>query len=210
MTVGFAFAIAGLIGVIGRRVLVTQLTDALTSDASLKPAISAAASIGTQLLEEIAVAFVLVGAVLIASAWFAGPAGLAVTGRRAIAPFIRERPGWTYGIVAAIMILIFIWQPIPATGTPVGIVVFSCLAALGTEVLRRQTEVEFPDARPGDAMAAVRTRIDAYRRHRAPQPSLAPDSAPIADQLERLAALRDQGAITPGEYDKAKSTLLHA
>jgi hypothetical protein len=33
---------------------------------------------------------------------------------------------------------------------------------------------------------------------------------PIADQLERLAALRDQGSITPTEYDKAKSTLLHA
>lgn len=210
MTVGFAFAIAGLIGVIGRRVLVTQLTDALTNDASLKPAISAAANIGTQLLEEIAVAFVLVGAVLIASAWFAGPAGLAVTGRRAIAPFIRERPGWTYGIVAAIMILIFIWQPIPATGTPVGIVVFSCLAALGTEVLRRQTAVEFPDARRGDAMTALRARIDAYRSHRAPQPSVAPDSAPIADQLERLAALRDQGSITPTEYDKAKSSVLHA
>jgi hypothetical protein len=53
---------------------------------------------------------------------------------------------WTFGIVAAIMALIFIWQPIPATGKPVGIIVFLALAFLGTAVLRRQTAEEFPDA----------------------------------------------------------------
>ena len=98
------------------------------------------------MLSEIAGAFVIVGVPLIAAAWFAGPARLAVRGRRAIAPFLRDRPDWTFAIVAAIMALIFIWQPIPATGTPVGIIVFLALAFLGTVLLRRQTAEEFPDA----------------------------------------------------------------
>jgi hypothetical protein len=100
------------------------------------------------MLSEIAGAFVVVGVPLIAAAWFAGPTRLAVSGRRTIAPFLRHRPDWTFGIVAAIMALIFIWQPIPATGKPVGIIVFLALAFLGTAVLRRQTAEEFPDAQP--------------------------------------------------------------
>ena len=74
-----------------------------------------------------------------------GPARLAVKGRRAIAPFLREQPEWTFGIVSFIMLLIFIWGPIPATHKPAGIIVFLALALFGTEVLRRQTALEFPD-----------------------------------------------------------------
>jgi hypothetical protein len=85
-----------------------------------------------------------VGVPLIAAAWFAGTARYAVAGRRPIAPFLRERPEWTYGIVAGIMILIFMWNPIPATGKPAGIIVFLALALLGTYVLRRETAEEFP------------------------------------------------------------------
>ena len=112
---------------------------------------SNAQTIATSMLSEIAGAFIIVGIPLVAAAWFAGPARLAVRARRAIAPFLRERPEWTYGIVAGIMLLIFIWQPIPATGKPAGIIVFLALAFLGTYVLRRQTEEEFP----GDAAAPV-------------------------------------------------------
>ncbi len=44
------------------------------------------------------------------------------------------------------MALIFIWDPIPATGKAAGIIVFLALAYLGTYVLRHQTAEEFPDA----------------------------------------------------------------
>jgi hypothetical protein len=96
------------------------------------------------MLSEIAGAFVIVGIPLIAAAWFAGPARLAVRARREIAPFMRDQPGWTYGIVAGIMLLIFMWNPIPATGKPAGIIVFLALAFFGTFLLRRQTADEFP------------------------------------------------------------------
>ena len=47
-------------------------------------------------------AFIIVGIPLIAAAWFAGPARLAVRGRRAIAPFLREQPALTFAIVGLI------------------------------------------------------------------------------------------------------------
>jgi hypothetical protein len=46
-------------------------------------------------------------------------------------------------------------------GTVVGIVVFSVLALLGTELLRRQTARDFPDAQPGHTGAAIRGSLQA-------------------------------------------------
>ncbi len=100
----------------------------------------------TGMLSEIAGAFIIIGIPLIAAAWLAGPARIATRARERIAPFLHDRADWTYGIVAMIMLLIFIWQPIPATGKPAGIIIFLALAFLGTYLLRRQTAEEFPEA----------------------------------------------------------------
>jgi Short C-terminal domain len=207
MTVGFAIVFAGVVGWAGRSVLQSQVTNGLVSDASLRPAVHAVLVIATGLLGQIIAAFILVGLVVVAAAWFAGPARVCVTGRRAIAPFLRGQPAASFAITAAVMVLIFTWDPIPATGTPVGIMAFLALALLGTEMLRRQTVVEFPDAQPGDATKAVRTRLQARRERRQRNQASAPN-APLPDQLERLAALRDRGEITAEEYNTAKATLL--
>ena len=155
MQVGIAIVLAGLVVFAGRAILESQVTDSLVKVEANKPAAEAIMSIATSMLSEIAGAFVIVGVPLIAAAWFAGPARLAVKGRRAIAPFLRDQPGWTYGIVLAIMLLIFIWDPIPATHKLAGIIVFLALALFGTELLRRQTAREFPAAgRPGPGTPA--------------------------------------------------------
>jgi hypothetical protein len=96
------------------------------------------------MLSQIAGAFVIVGIPLVSAAWFAGPTRPATAARRFIAPFLRDQPVLAFAITTLAMILIFIWRPIPATGTAAGIIVFLALALLGTEVLRRQTEREFP------------------------------------------------------------------
>jgi hypothetical protein len=54
-----------------------------------------------------------------------------------------------------VLLLIFIWQPFPATGTLIGIIVFTVLAAIGTEALRRQTAEEFPEGGGGGAPPAA-------------------------------------------------------
>jgi hypothetical protein len=144
MQVGIAIVLAGLVVFAGRAIVESQVASSLVKVEANRPAAQAVLSIGTEVLSEIAGAFVIVGLPLIAAAWFAGPARLAVKAREEIAPFLHDQPGWTYGIVCAVMLLVFIWGPIPATHKPAGIIVFLALALFGTEVLRRQTASEFP------------------------------------------------------------------
>lgn len=211
MSVGFAIVFAGLIGVAIRSILESRIADSLVSEASLRPAVRSVVTIATSMLGTIAGAFILVGIVAVVAAWFAGPARLATAARRAIAPFLREQPAGTFAITTAAMVLVFIWNPIPATGTPVGIIVFLALALFGTQLLRRQTAAEFPDARPGDAKAAISARLRAARERRAAAkapPMATTTTVSLTQELERLAALRRDDAITPDEYDAAKATLL--
>jgi len=211
MSVGFAIVIAGIVGIAGRAILKNAIVDSLVHNEAQRPAVRATVGIGTALLNEIAVAFILVGLVVVVAAWFAGPSRPASAARRSIAPFLRERPGATYGIVAVILLLVFIWQPIPATGTWIGILVFIALALVGTELLRRQTESEFPDAHHGDTMAVARGRVTAMRERREQRHVSHGNPGPEASlpaQLERLATLRDNGSITPEEYETAKAQLL--
>jgi hypothetical protein len=153
MNVGIAFVGVGVLVFLLRHITVEQVTESLVKTESVKPAARAVLSIATERLSEIAGAFLFIGIPLIAAAWFAGPARLAVKGRRAIAPFLRDHADWTYGIVAAIMALVFIWNPIPATGKAAGILTFLALAFFGTYVLRRQTAEEFPSGAPPTAPA---------------------------------------------------------
>jgi Short C-terminal domain len=211
MNVGIAAVLAGVLVLLGRSILESQIPGSLSNDASIRETIVAAISISTGLLGEVAGATILVGIPLIAAAWFAGPARPARAGREAIAPFLREHPAEAYAITLGVMALIFIWDPIPATGKPAGIAVFTLLALVGMFVLRRQTAAEFPDARVGAATQKLRARVQAFRSRRA-KPSTSngsPPDATIPQQLQQLADLRDHGEINADEYQAAKSQLLH-
>ncbi len=210
MTIGWAGVLGGVLVILGRNILQTQIANSLTSDASLRPTVSATIGISTEILGSVAGAIVLVAAVLVAAGWFAGPARVARTARHAIAPFLRDHPAESYGITLAIMILIFIWQPIHATGTPAGIIVFTLLALVGTYILRRQTVEEFPDAESGAAVARLQTHLHNLRTRRPgrPQPVAPGDS--MAEQLRQLAELRDHGELTGDEYQAAKEHVLHS
>jgi hypothetical protein len=211
MNVGLAAVLAGVLVVLGRSILRSQIPGSLTNDASLKPTIEAVVSISTQILRDVAGAVILIGAVFVVAAWFAGPARPARAGREAIAPFLRERPVETYGITLGIMVLVFIWDPIPATGKPAGIIVFTLLSLLGMFVLRRQAAEEFPDAEMGATTRRLRARISSMRGQRK-QPVQSPPGNggnSIPEQLQQLVELRDSGAISADEYQAAKAQLLH-
>jgi MFS family permease len=149
MNVGFAIALVGVIGLAIRALLKSYVTNQLVKDEAFRPAVHAVLDIMTQILGAITVGFLFVGIVAVIAAWFAGPAHPAVVSRRWLAPFLRDHPYWTYAVVAFVLLLIFIWQPFPATGTLIGIIVFTVLAAIGTEALRRQTAEEFPEGGGG-------------------------------------------------------------
>jgi hypothetical protein len=142
MRVGFAIVIAGLVVFLARKLAVSVVTSSVVKNESVRPAAHDVLEIATGMLSEIAGAFVVVGLPLIAAAWFAGPSRWATRGRELIAPVMREHAWSAFGVVAVLLILVFIWGPIPATHRPAGIIVFSVLALGGTEVLRRQIERE--------------------------------------------------------------------
>ncbi|MCL2418312.1 MAG: SHOCT domain-containing protein [Conexibacteraceae bacterium] len=211
MKVGFAGLFAGAAVLLLRLIMESQVAGALTDSASLKVTIRDVYAIATAILRDVAGAVIAGGIVLIVAAWFAGPARAARLGREAIAPFLREHRGGTYAITLGLMVLIFLWDPISATSKPAGIIVFTLLALLGTEVLVRQTAREFPEARTGAATHVIRTRLHSLRARR-PQRSSRSASAPAgpttAEQLGQLADLRAQGALSEDEYQAAKTRLL--
>jgi putative oligomerization/nucleic acid binding protein len=212
MTIGFAGILAGVLVILGRSILQGQVVNSLTSDASLQVTIRHVYNIATAILNDVASGVIFIGIVLVAAAWFAGPARPAYATRHAISPFLREQAVATYGIVVGILVLLFIWDPIPATSKPLGILVFTVLALLGTYILIGQTAREFPDAPSGAATQAIRARMASRRsrRHQEPGNSHGSNAPSTAEQLSQLADLRDRGAISPDEYQSAKQKLLDA
>jgi Short C-terminal domain len=131
--------------------------------------------------------------------------------RRHWAPHLRERPALAYWVNAALLALVFIWGPIPATRDLWEMLLFTILAFVGTHVLRAQIAAEFPDTQPitwraslGETVRSMGTRIG----HGWGESHEGGGSTVV--QLERLAALHDRGAITDEEYAAAKRKLLAA
>jgi uncharacterized membrane protein len=220
--VGIDLVIAGLIVLIARNVAGTQIVNALASTEAARPAADATWTIGTRLLSDIGQSIIIVGLAVMVAASLGGDRRPAVAFRRAAAPWFRERPLATYGIVIAILLLIVLWGPIPATRKPIPVLILFVLVWLGVEALRRQTAEEFPDAQFGDSMSGMRDRaanLRAGRRNRGAPPPAAPMAGgagpPILwsqderlSRLERLIALRDAGALTEAEFASEKAILM--
>lgn len=78
-----------------------------------------------------------------------------------------------------------------------GLLVPTLLAALGLEAVRRQSIAELPDAVGGSFTAGVRNHLAAPAR-------LGDRADSDVGRLERLAALRAQGALTDEEFEALK------
>ena len=214
MWVGWGFVFAGLLVLLGRRIGQGQIVSAITTDAAIEPAANDAYSVATSLLVQTASASIIIGIPVILSAWFAGPARWAVAGRRFLAPHFRERPALAYWITAALLALVFIWGPIPATRNPLEMLVFTILAFVGAHVLRNQIAEEFPDAESiswrasmSEVAHSLGQKVSRARAATAPAAATAGDTS-VAAELERLVALRDSGALTNEEFAAAKRDLL--
>jgi hypothetical protein len=143
--VGAAFVGAGLAVVVVRGIAGSKVVDSLATTEAVRPAAQAAWSIGTSVLANVAWSTVFIGVVVVLAAMLAGPTRIATSLRRLMAPYMRDRPDVTFGVLALLLLLLFAWGPIEATKSLVGILIIIVLAVFGTETLRRQTALEFPD-----------------------------------------------------------------
>ena len=187
--------------------------------------------IQTRLLEQAAGAAIGYGLALIIGVWLAGPTRPATAVRRVTAPYLRE-PAIAYTAFAALAAVVVLWwQPTPATRNPVTAALLVLLFGLGFEALRRKTAREFPSADRHELEAHARERVvrayqalrertaaggNAALRRASPvdhDPAGNGTSAPPApdpriDQLERLARLRETGALDDAEFRAEKTRLL--
>jgi hypothetical protein len=221
MWAGLGFIVAGIVVLVGRRAAGGYVVDSLTSTDAVKPAAEAAWSIGTQMLRDVAQASVVIGIPVVAAAWLAGPQRPAAAIRRTLAPSLRDRPGVSYGVLALLLLLVIAWGPIPATRMVLPVLVMTGLAVAGLAALRRQTAAEFPEATAGsagDALAGHAARMVQSARGGpgatvavAPSANAAAAGAPTErlEQLERLATLHHQGALSDEEFAAEKTAVLH-
>lgn len=163
--------------------------------------------IGTALLDVGARSLGVYAVALLVAAFLAGPTRAAVWLRRHLRPF--AEPQWTYPAGALVILLILWWGPTAALRRWLPALILVLLMAAGVEVLRRQVMREAVLAGPAPegsggsglraAVAGVGARIGRLRdRH--------PEDRTAA--LERLARLRDQGALTPEEFEAEKRRIL--
>ena len=128
---------------------------------------------------------------IVAAAWLAGPSRWATSLRHRLTPYLRQ-PAYAYGGLAALLLLVFWWDPVIATHRIVPSLLLIAFAALGTEMLRRQVIREAREPRAATAG----------------EPAPAPVSDPRVNELERLAGLRDSGALTEEEFTAEKARVL--
>ncbi len=163
--VGWCFFVVGVVLLLARTIAGNRIVDSLVVVPANRPAAHAAWSIATSLLENLAIAVLVYGLVIVLAAWVAGPTRPATLLRHALAPSLREHAVAAYVTGLTALLLVVVWGPTPATRELLPVLGFAALVLLGVWSLRRQTAQEFPDARPGEAMALLRRQIPFGRAH---------------------------------------------
>jgi len=132
--IAIAAIVVGVLELLVRRVAGTYLVDQLTTDAT-RPAGQDVWSILTQGLADRGWVLIILGLLLFVGVWLVGSTSLAGRARRLVAP-VAEKPLWTYGAVAGLVVVLAALVPLFQRGW-LSFLVFIVLLAIGVEVLRR-------------------------------------------------------------------------
>jgi hypothetical protein len=222
--VGWSAIVIGVLVLALRGIAGGYLVPSLASTESVEPAVDSVWSIGTSLLKDGAVAMIGYGVVTILGAWLVGPGSLATEARRGIAPVV-ERRTVGYAVLAAIVLLVFWWNPTPGTSRLVPSLLLVLLLVAGFEAIRAQAIRDFPERTWADASERWRTagsglaaRIRERRAARVERVKTGVTSRSgrvetaggddRLDQLERLARLRESGVLTDDELEREKQRVL--
>jgi hypothetical protein len=214
---GLGLVASGLAAIALRGAAKGLVVDSLAKTEAAKVPAQHAWDISTSLLQSIATEVVIFGVLFVIASFLASPAGAAVSIRQAAAPTLRDRPGIVWSVfAAAALVSLILWPPSGTRQLAVSLSVIA-LAGAGLEALRRKTAGEFPGAKRGDWMLAMRKRArkassDAGRRIGSAVRGLTddekhPDDAKL-ERLEKLGELKEKGVLTAAEFREEKKKLL--
>ena len=193
VTVGGCLVFAGVAIFAFRRLAEKAVVDALANSPNAKAVGDDVWEISTSLLGEVGQGTVLFGLFVMAGAWLAGPGRRAAALRRVSAYGLREHPGWVRAAFGVAILLLVIWGPVPWTQRFWTILIFTILVFVWLEWLMRRTVEEFPDEPP--------PRRPSFRRR-------GRGARGRAEELERLADLRERGVLDQAEFEREKAALL--
>lgn len=216
---GLGLVAAGLAAIAVRSAAKGLVVDSLAKTEEARTPTEHAWEISTSLLHSIASSVIIFGVLFVIASFLASPAGAAFSIRQALAPTLRDRKGLVWSVFAAFALLaVIIWPP-DGTRQLVLTLVLIGLAGVGLEALSRKTHHEFPGAKRGDWMLAMRERArhasaEAGRRIGSAVKGLSdeerdPDDAKL-DRLERLGELKENGVLTQTEFRAEKKKILSA
>jgi len=191
INVGGCLMFAGIALFAVRTIGGSVVTDALAEAPNAHAVADDAWGIATSLLVDVSEGSFLFGFFLAGGAWLVGEGRRATAVRRVFAYPLRERPGLVRAGLGVAILLLVIWGPVPWTQRLWGIAIFTVLAFLWLELVRRLTLEQFPNE---------------------PAPQLSPHlpwrTGGRAGELERLAVLRERGVLSQAEFDREKAALL--
>ena len=147
IAVGGGILVTTLFVLLFRR-LIGNGVDSVAASETVKPAITSVWDILSAGLRQRALFVLAIGVAFIGGGMLAGPGRHEAAVRRFLAPYLRDHPVAVYSVVAVLFLLWLSFIPgINNLGQVLVIVVLAALAVVGVEILRRQTEREFP---PGE------------------------------------------------------------
>jgi Short C-terminal domain len=233
---GIGLVAAGFAAIVFREVAGGIVVGQLVKEESVKPAAEAAWSISTSLMVSIATTVIVVGVLLGLAGWLGSPTGSARATRRFMAPALRDYVPFVYTGWAILVCIYFLSSPIQNLRSLLTTLILAGFVAFGIHELRRQSEEEFPDAQFADHFGGAKTavvgavksanlgerasklRLPEVRRPSGsaeepttevvPPPAAADPEDARLQRLERLAELRDKGALSEEEFAAEKARLL--
>lgn len=147
MAAGGGILAATLLVLLARRLLGSAIEDSTATSDTVKPAITAVWNIISAGLRERALFVLVIGLAFIVGGALAGPGRHELAVRRFLAPYLRDRPGVVYAVLAFVILLWLALLPtINNLGQVLVVLILAALAVVGVEILRRQTAREFPPA----------------------------------------------------------------
>jgi hypothetical protein len=142
LAAGVSLVVVGLVILVVHRLAGAYVVDALTNNPDAKRPVNAVWAIETQLLRNVGINTVIYGVLGILAALLAGASRPATYVRRVA---LHERPLVGFGVLAVVLLILLVTGP--TDGDRIyPLLVVGAVAFIGLEVLRRQTNREFPSA----------------------------------------------------------------
>jgi hypothetical protein len=139
LSVGVGLIVAGMAILVVRKLAGDWVVGALADGPNAQGVADDAWSIATSLMVSVAEGGMLLGLIVVAGAWLAGPGRRATQARQAVTPVVAQRPAVARVALALLLLLLVLWGPVPWTQQVVPLVLLTVAAFVWLELLMKRT-----------------------------------------------------------------------